>query len=61
MRDLATAAALVLVIEGVLWSLFPLAMRNAARRAAELDAGPLRIGGLIFAALGVLAVWMIRG
>lgn len=61
MEDLATAAALVLVIEGVLWSLFPHAMRRAALRAAELDAGPLRLGGLLFAALGVLGVWIIRG
>ncbi|MDF1586641.1 DUF2065 domain-containing protein [Marinimicrococcus flavescens] len=61
MQDLLTAAALVLVIEGVLWSLFPHAMRRAAQRAAELDPGQLRAGGLLFAALGVLGIWFIRG
>jgi uncharacterized protein YjeT (DUF2065 family) len=61
MTDLATALALVLVVEGVLWALFPDGMKHAAARAALLDSGPLRAGGLAFAGLGVLLVWMIRG
>jgi uncharacterized protein len=61
MTDLATALALVLVVEGVLWALFPDGMKQAAARAALLGSGPLRAGGLAFAGLGVLLVWMIRG
>jgi len=61
MQDLFTAAALVLVLEGVLWALFPNGMKQAAARAIVLDAAVLRVGGLLFAALGVLAVWLIRG
>jgi uncharacterized protein len=61
MTDFATALALVLVVEGVLWALFPDGMKQAAARAALLDSGPLRAGGLAFAGLGVLIVWMIRG
>jgi uncharacterized protein len=61
MTDFATALALVLVVEGVLWALFPDGMKQAAARAALRDSGPLRAGGLAFAGLGVLLVWMIRG
>lgn len=61
MQDLFTAAALVLVIEGVLWALFPNGMKQAAARAIVLDAGILRTGGLLFASIGVLVVWLIRG
>lgn len=58
--DLATALALVLVIEGCLWALFPNAMRRAAVAAAAMAPQMLRLGGLLFAALGVGAVWLIR-
>jgi uncharacterized protein YjeT (DUF2065 family) len=61
MADLGTALALVLVVEGVVWALFPERMKQAAARAIMLDAGPLRMGGLAFAGLGVLLVWLIRG
>lgn len=61
MQDLFTAAALVLVLEGVIWALFPNGMKEAAARAAIMDPGVLRAGGLFVAALGVLAVWLIRG
>lgn len=61
MVDLGTALALVLVVEGVLWSLFPDAMKQAAARAIMMESGQLRIGGLAFAGFGVLVVWFIRG
>ncbi len=61
MVDLGTALALVLVVEGVLWSLFPDAMKQAAARALMIESGQLRIGGLAFAGFGVLLVWLIRG
>ena len=44
MRDLGTALALVLVVEGVLWALFPERMKQAAARAAMLDSGPAAPG-----------------
>jgi uncharacterized protein YjeT (DUF2065 family) len=60
MKDLATALALVLVLEGCLWALFPNAMRRAAARVEKLPMQSLRMGGVAFAAVGVLAVWLIR-
>ncbi len=60
MRDLWTAFALVLVIEGAAWALFPEKMREMALKVRELPPSVLRGGGLIAAALGVALVWLIR-
>jgi uncharacterized protein YjeT (DUF2065 family) len=61
MRDLATALALVFVIEGVLYSLFPDGMRRMVAQVMVLPASALRATGLVAACLGVAAVWFIRG
>lgn len=61
MIDLGTGLALVLVVEGVLWALFPEVMKQAAARAMLMEPASLRLGGLAFASVGVLLVWLIRG
>ena len=61
MQDLLTAGALVLVLEGALWALFPNGMKQAGARVIVVDAGVLRAAGLLFAAVGVFIVWLIRG
>lgn len=61
MTDLATALALVLVVEGVLWAVSPDGMKRAAAMALGLANGQLRLGGLLAAAVGVLVVWLLRG
>lgn len=61
MRELLTALALVLVVEGCCWALFPDAMRRAAARAMAMPTQTLRTGGVAFAVAGVFAVWLIRG
>lgn len=60
MRDFATALALVLVIEGMLYSLFPEAMKRIVAQMMVLPPGTLRVSGLIAACLGVAAIWLIR-
>jgi hypothetical protein len=60
MRDLWTGLALVLVIEGVLYALFPEGMRRVAARALLVPPHMLRAAGLLAAALGVLMVWLSR-
>jgi hypothetical protein len=60
MRDFATALALAFVIEGILYALFPEAMR---RMAAQMTSQPilvLRLTGLAAACLGVMVVWLVR-
>jgi uncharacterized protein YjeT (DUF2065 family) len=60
MKDLATALALALVIEGVLTVLFTRPMQKMMAETALLPAGVLRVGGLVAACLGVAAIWLIR-
>jgi uncharacterized protein YjeT (DUF2065 family) len=61
MADLLTAFALLLVIEGSIYALFPEAMQRMIARALELPASTLRLGGLVAAVAGVVLVWLIRG
>jgi len=61
MTDLATAVALVLVLEGLLWAVSPSAMKRAAALALGLADEQLRLGGLLAVAVGVLLVWLVRG
>ncbi|MDD9906712.1 MAG: DUF2065 domain-containing protein [Rhodospirillaceae bacterium] len=61
MADFATALALVLVIEGLLYALFPEAMQRMMRIALEAPPTVLRNGGLAAAILGFIVVWLIRG
>jgi len=60
MRDLWTALALVLVIEGALYALFPEGMKRVAERALLVSPQALRLAGLAAACIGVVLVWMVR-
>ena len=60
MRDLATALALVLVIEGILYALLPERMRRVAVRAATVPEQTLRSAGLAAACIGVMLGWLLR-
>ena len=60
MKDLSTALALVLVIEGVLYALFPDAMKRLVAQMIGVPAPVLRVVGLVATCLGVGAVWFVR-
>ncbi|MEC7536554.1 MAG: DUF2065 domain-containing protein [Pseudomonadota bacterium] len=60
MDDFLTAIGLVLVVEGVIYALFPQAMQRMMTQALEMPASSLRIGGLIAAVVGFAIVWLIR-
>jgi uncharacterized protein len=60
MRDFATAVALILVIEGILYALMPQTMKQLAMRTMSTPAQALRAAGLIAACLGVALVWVLR-
>lgn len=55
------ALALVLVIEGALYALFPEGMRKAIQAALSAPIQNLRVAGLAAMALGVFIVWMVKG
>jgi uncharacterized protein len=60
MSDLWTSFALVLVIEGCLYALFPEGMKRAAARAVAVPPQALRMAGLAAACAGVALVWLVR-
>ena len=61
MQDLFTALALAVAIEGILYALFPDAMKRMLATVLTQPAANLRAAGLVAATLGVIVVWMIRG
>jgi uncharacterized protein YjeT (DUF2065 family) len=60
MQDLGTALALVLVIEGILYSLFPDGMKRMVAQMVVLPGSALRITGLLAVFIGVGLVYLIR-
>ena len=60
MRDLWTALALVLVVEGTLYALFPEGMKRAAARSLSVPPQTLRLAGLVATCAGVILVWLLR-
>lgn len=61
MNDLIVAIGLVLVLEGLVYALFPGAMRRMVEEMAKMTDANLRTFGLGALCLGVFIVWLIRG
>jgi len=59
--DFLTAFGLVLVIEGVLYALFPGVVRRMLALLITQPPVAVRAAGLAGAALGVVIVWLVRG
>jgi len=59
LKDLFTALALVLVIEGVLYALFPSKMRSLILKMTEVQDTSLRVSGILAILVGVACVWVI--
>lgn len=51
--------AVVLALEGLLYAVFPAAMRRAIASIASVPEQRLRAGGLAAAAIGVAVAWVI--
>ena len=60
MSDLASALALAIAIEGILYALFPDGMKRMMASVFEMPSAQLRTAGLAAAVLGVALVWLIR-
>lgn len=61
MTDFATAIGLALAIEGILYAVFPDAMKRMLEQVMAQPIQTLRMVGLITATFGVSIIWMIRG
>ena len=55
-----TALALILVIEGAAYALFPDGMKKMMAAMQEIPAATLRSFGLAATVTGVIIVWLIR-
>ena len=59
--QLAIAFALIIVIEGVLYALFPNGMKRMLVSMIDVPSSALRTAGLASAIVGVVLVWFLRG
>ena len=61
MKELIIAFGLFLFIEGILYAIFPLKMKNMLLKLNEVNNNQLRVGGLIFAIIGFIIIWNVKG
>ena len=60
MRELIIALGLFLVIEGILYAIFPSKMKNILSKLNQISDRQLRSGGLFFAILGFVIIWYFK-
>ena len=60
MKELIIAFGLFLFIEGILYAIFPSKMKSMLKKLNEINNNQLRTGGLIFAILGFVIIWLIK-
>ena len=61
MKELFIAFGLFLFIEGILYALFPSKMKSMLKKLDLLKDKQLRTGGLIFAILGFIIIYYLKG
>ena len=60
MRELIIALGLFLFIEGVLYAIFPSKMKNILSKLNQISNTQLRTGGLIFAIIGFIIIFLMK-
>ena len=60
MNEFFVAIGLLFVIEGLLYSMFPDQMKNMMQKMKDVPSSSLRAGGLFFALIGFIIVWIIK-
>jgi len=61
MKELIIAFGLFLFIEGILYALFPSKMKNMLKKLEMVKVAQLRTGGMLFAVIGFIIIWYIKG
>ena len=61
MKELIIAFGLFLFIEGILYAIFPSKMKSMLKRLNEVNDNQLRTGGFVFAIIGFIIIWYIKG
>ena len=60
MNELVIAFGLFLFIEGILYALFPAKMKSMLKKLELVKNSQLRSGGLIFAVIGFVIIYLIK-
>jgi|TARA_B100000929_G_scaffold266892_1_gene234836 hypothetical protein len=60
MKELIIAFGLFLFIEGIIYAIFPSKMKNMLKKMETIKDSQLRTGGLIFAIIGFIIVWLVK-
>ncbi len=60
MNELVIAFGLFLFIEGILYALFPAKMKSMLKKLELVKDSQLRLGGLFFAVIGFVIVYLIK-
>jgi len=60
MKELIIAFGLFLFIEGIIYAIFPSKMKNILKKMETIKDSQLRTGGLIFAIIGFIIVWLVK-
>jgi len=61
MKELIIAFGLFLFIEGILYALFPSKMKSMLLKLNEVNNNQLRTGGFLFAIIGFIIIWYVKG
>ncbi|MDA9618742.1 DUF2065 domain-containing protein [bacterium] len=61
MKELIIAFGLFLFIEGILYAIFPSKMKSMLRKLELVNESQLRTGGLVFAIIGFIIIYYIKG
>ncbi|MHA1523313.1 MAG: DUF2065 domain-containing protein [Alphaproteobacteria bacterium] len=61
MSDFLVAIGLVLVIEGVVYAVFPGPMKKMLDAVRDMDLTTMRVAGIVAIGMGLLVVWLVRG
>ena len=61
MKEFIIAIGLVLFIEGLLCALFPSKIKNMSKLIEAMSVNNLRTVGIVFAVIGFIIIWYIKG
>ena len=60
MKELVIAFGLFLFIEGILYAIFPAKMKIMLKKLELIKDSQLRTGGLVFAIIGFIIIYLIK-
>ena len=60
MKELIIALGLFLFIEGILYAIFPAKMKSMLKKLEIINTNQLRVGGLIFAVIGFIIIYLMK-